>query len=98
MTLNAIVSTSSQETATGNNADTVRITHTSVADLAVELIGDDTDVSNLGGRGYAVVRVTNVGTAAVSDVRVIGLYPGSAHTGGHHGPRHPGDVPRRHGG
>ena len=70
VTLSATVSTSSLETATGNNTDRTTLTYTSVADLAVEVIGDDTDVSNLGGRDYAVVRVLNVGTAPVSDVQV----------------------------
>jgi uncharacterized repeat protein (TIGR01451 family) len=71
VTVSATVSTSSQETATTNNADKAKVAYTAVADLAVELIGDGTDVSNLGGRQYAVVRVTNVGTAPVSDVRVM---------------------------
>jgi uncharacterized repeat protein (TIGR01451 family) len=64
------VSTSSLETATTNNTDKAKVAYTAVADLGVELIGDGTDVSSLGGRQYAVVRVTNVGTAPVSDVRL----------------------------
>jgi hypothetical protein len=70
VTVSATVSTSSLETATDNNTDKAKIAYTAVADLAVELTGDGTDVSNLGGREYAVVRVTNVGTVSVSDVRV----------------------------
>jgi hypothetical protein len=70
VTVSATGSTSSHETATENNTDKAKIAYTAVADLAVELIGDGTDVSNLGGREYAVVRVTNVGTAPVSDIRV----------------------------
>jgi len=69
-TVSATVSTSSLETATTNNTDKAKVAYTAVADLGVELIGDGTDVSNLGGRQYAVVRVTNVGTAPVSDVRL----------------------------
>src|SRR6266536_5024679 len=70
VTVSATVSTSSLETATTNNTDKAKVAYTAVADLGVELIGDGTDVSNLGGRQYAVVRVTNVGTAPVSDVRL----------------------------
>jgi hypothetical protein len=70
VTVSAMVSTSSLETATTNNTDKAKVAYTAVADLGVELIGDGTDVSNLGGREYAVVRVTNVGTAPVSDVRL----------------------------
>src|SRR6266540_858059 len=70
VTVSATVSTSSLEHATDNNTDKAKIAYTAVADLAVELTGDGTDVSNLGGREYAVVRVTNVGTVSVSDVRV----------------------------
>jgi hypothetical protein len=70
VTVSATVSTSSLETATTNNTDKAKVAYTAVADLGVELIGDGTDVSNLGGRQYAVVRVTNVGTARVSDVRL----------------------------
>jgi uncharacterized repeat protein (TIGR01451 family) len=68
--VSATVSTSSHETATANNTDKVKVAYTAVADLAVDAIGDGTDVSNLGGRQYAVVWVTNVGTAPVADVRV----------------------------
>ena len=70
VTVSATVSTSSHETATVNNTDKAKVAYTAVADLAVDVIGDGTDVSNLGGREYAVVRVINVGTAPVSDVRV----------------------------
>jgi hypothetical protein len=70
VTVSATVSTSSLETATTNNTDKAKVAYTAVADLGVELIGDGTDVSSLGGRQYAVVRVTNVGTAPVSDVRL----------------------------
>jgi hypothetical protein len=71
VTVSATVSTSSLETATTNNTDKAKIAYTAVADLAVELTADTwTDVSNLGGRAYAFVRVTNVGTAEVSDVRL----------------------------
>src|SRR6266542_971158 len=54
VTVSATVSTSSLETATDNNTDKAKIAYTAVADLAVELTGDGTDVSNLGGREYAV--------------------------------------------
>jgi hypothetical protein len=66
----AIASTSSFEIATKNNDGKATVAYTSVPDLAVELIGDYTDVSNLGGRAFFFVRVTNVGTAPVSDVRL----------------------------
>ncbi|HEU4397380.1 MAG TPA: hypothetical protein VFU54_06025 [Actinomycetota bacterium] len=70
-TVSATATTSSHETATTNNTDRARVTWTAVADLAVELTADSwTDVSNLGGRAYAFVRVTNVGTAEVADVRL----------------------------
>ena len=58
-TVSATVSTSSRETTTANNTAKAEVAYTAVADLAVELIGDGTEVSNLGGRAYAVVRVTN---------------------------------------
>jgi uncharacterized repeat protein (TIGR01451 family) len=70
VTVSATVSTSSLETATANNTDKAKVAYTAVADLAVDAIGDGTEVSNLGGRAYAVVWVTNVGTAPVADVRV----------------------------
>jgi hypothetical protein len=72
-TVGATVSTSSHETATANNADKATITYTAVtavADLVTELLGVDTEVSNLGGRAYVQARVTNLGTAEVADVRL----------------------------
>jgi uncharacterized repeat protein (TIGR01451 family) len=70
VTVSATVSTSSRETATANNTGKAKVAYSDVADLAVELIGDGTEVSNLGGRAYAVVRATNVGTAPVSDIHM----------------------------
>jgi hypothetical protein len=70
VTVSATVSTSSLETVKTNNTDKVRLTYTSVADLAMELLFADTEVSNLGGRSFVQARVTNVGTAPVSDVRM----------------------------
>jgi uncharacterized repeat protein (TIGR01451 family) len=69
-TVSATVSTSSRETTTANNTGRAKVAYTAVADLAVEAIGDGTEVSNLGGRAYAVVRVANVGTAPVSDIHM----------------------------
>ena len=69
-TVGATASTTSHETATTNNTDKATIIYTAVADLAVELLSVDTDVSNLGGRSHVQARVTNVGTAEVSDVRL----------------------------
>jgi hypothetical protein len=70
VTVSATVSTSSQETATVNNTDKARVAYTSVADLAMELLFADTEVSSLGGRSSVQARVTNVGTAEVADVRL----------------------------
>jgi hypothetical protein len=68
-TVSVTVSTSSHETATDNNTNKAKVVYTAVADLAVELLGEGwSDVSNLGGRAYVQARVTNVGTAPVSDV------------------------------
>ena len=52
MTVSATVSTSSRETMTANNTGKAKVAYTEVADLAVELIGDGTEVSNLGVRIY----------------------------------------------
>jgi hypothetical protein len=52
VTVSATVSTSSVETATTNNTDKVKLTYTAVADLAMELLFADTEVSNLGGRSF----------------------------------------------
>ena len=68
--VSATVSTSSLETATTNNTDKVRLAYTAVADLAMELLFADTEVSSLGGRSFVQARVTNVGTAPVADVRL----------------------------
>jgi SdrD B-like domain/Domain of unknown function DUF11 len=70
VTVSATVSTSSLETATNNNTDKVKLTYTAVADLATELLFADTEVSSLGGRSFVQARVTNVGTAEVTDVRL----------------------------
>jgi Domain of unknown function DUF11/SdrD B-like domain len=70
VTVSATVSTSSLETATTNNTDKVRLAYTAVADLAMELLFADTEVSSLGGRSFVQARVTNVGTAEVADVRM----------------------------
>jgi hypothetical protein len=70
VTVSATVSTSSLETATTNNADKAKLTYTAVADLAMELLFADTEVSSLGGRSFVQARVTNVGTAEVADVRL----------------------------
>jgi hypothetical protein len=70
VTVSATVSTSSLETATNNNTDKVKLAYTAVADLAMELLFADTEVSNLGGRSFVQARVTNVGTAEVADVRL----------------------------
>jgi uncharacterized repeat protein (TIGR01451 family) len=69
-TVSATVSTSDLEAATDNNTDKAKIAYTSVADLVMELLWPDTEVSNLGGRAYVQARVTNVGTAEVADVRL----------------------------
>src|SRR4029453_10541597 len=69
-TVSATVSTSSRETTTANNTGRAKVAYTAVADLVVEAIGDGTEVSNLGGRAYAVVRVANVGPAPVSDIHM----------------------------
>jgi hypothetical protein len=69
-TVSATVSTSSLEADTGNNTDRARISYTAVADLAMELLFADTEVSSLGGRSFVQARVTNVGTAEVADVRL----------------------------
>jgi hypothetical protein len=68
--MSATVSSSSLETATTNNTDKAKLTYTAVADLAMELLFADTEVSNLGGRSFVQARVTNVGTAEVADVRL----------------------------
>src|SRR6266540_162309 len=70
VTVSATVSTSSLETATTNNTDKVKLAYTAVADLAMELLFADTEVSSLGGRSFVQARVTNVGTAEVADVRL----------------------------
>jgi SdrD B-like domain/Domain of unknown function DUF11 len=70
VTVSATVSTSSHETATQNNTDKAKLAYTAVADLAMELLFADTEVSNLGGRSFVQARVTNVGTAEVADVRL----------------------------
>jgi hypothetical protein len=70
VTVSATASTSSLETATTNNTDKAKIAYTAVADLALEMLFADTEVSNLGGRSFVQVRVTNVGTAEVADVRL----------------------------
>ena len=64
------VSTSSLETATTNNTDKAKVAYTAVADLVMELLFADTEVSSLGGRSFVQARVTNVGTAEVADVRL----------------------------
>src|SRR5215475_627716 len=69
-TVSATVSTSSLETSTANNTGKATIRYTFIADLATELLGVDTEWSNLGGRAYVQARVTNVGTAPVSDIRL----------------------------
>jgi uncharacterized repeat protein (TIGR01451 family) len=77
-TVSATASTSSREGSTANNTGRAKVAYTTVADLAVELLGDWTDVSNLGGRAFVQARVTNVGTAEVADVRLtIEPPPGS---------------------
>jgi SdrD B-like domain/Domain of unknown function DUF11 len=77
VTVSATVSTSSHETATQNNTDKAKLAYTAVADLAMELLFADTEVSNLGGRSFVQARVTNVGTAEVADVRLtMGPPPG----------------------
>jgi uncharacterized repeat protein (TIGR01451 family) len=73
VTVGATVSTPSHETTTANNTDKATVTYTAVAavaDLATELLGVDTEVSNLGGRSHVQARVTNLGTAEVADVRL----------------------------
>jgi uncharacterized membrane protein len=70
VTVSGTVSTSSLETATTNNTDKAKVAYTAVADLAMELLFADTEVSNLGGRSFVQARVTNVGTAEVADVRL----------------------------
>jgi SdrD B-like domain/Domain of unknown function DUF11 len=70
VTVSATVSTSSLETATDNNTDKAKVAYTSVADLAMELLFADTEVSSLGGRSFVQARVSNVGTAEVADVRL----------------------------
>jgi hypothetical protein len=70
VTVSATVSTSSLEAAADNNTDKAKIAYTAVADLAMELLFADTEVSSLGGRSFVQARVTNVGTAEVADVRV----------------------------
>jgi uncharacterized repeat protein (TIGR01451 family) len=69
-TVSATVSTSSLETSTANNTGKATVRYTAIADLATELLGVDTEWSNLGGRAYVQARVTNVGTAPVSDIRL----------------------------
>ncbi len=69
-TVSATVSTSSLEAPTDNNTDKAKVAYTSVANLAMELLFADTEVSSLGGRSSVQARVTNVGTAEVADVRL----------------------------
>jgi uncharacterized repeat protein (TIGR01451 family) len=69
-TVSATASTSSQETVTGNNTSKASVSYTAVADLSMELLFAQTEVSALGGRSNVQVRVTNLGTADVTDVRV----------------------------
>jgi hypothetical protein len=69
-TVSVTASTSSREISTADNTDKAVVAYTAVADLATELLGVDTELSNLGGRAYVQARVTNVGTAPVSDVRL----------------------------
>jgi uncharacterized repeat protein (TIGR01451 family) len=69
-TISATASTSSLETSTANNTGKATVRYTFVADLATELLGVDTEWSNLGGRAYVQARITNVGTAPVSDLRL----------------------------
>lgn len=69
-TVGATATTSTRETATENNTDKATVAYTAIADLATELLGIDTEWSNLGGRAYVQARITNAGTAPVADIRL----------------------------
>lgn len=79
VTVSATASTSSLESATENNTGKATVAYTAVADLSMELLFAQTEVSNLGGRSFVQARVTNLGTAPAADVRVVMDPPPGGH-------------------